>query len=123
MRILTRERWMVIWGLMTVAVVITASMVGAHPELVQSATACTTVTIQGFQFNPDTLSVKRGSKVIFSNQDDTPHTVTPENKAAFTGSGRLQKNDSKPIVFTQVGEQDYFCEIHPSMKGKIIVTN
>jgi plastocyanin len=80
-----------------------------------------TVTIQGFQFQPVTLTVKRGTTVTFVNKDATPHTVTPEKGAKFTGTGRLQKNESKQITFNQVGEQNYFCEIHPSMKGKITV--
>jgi plastocyanin len=91
-------------------------------ELAQS-TASNAVTIQGFQFRPDTITVKRGSIITFTNKDGTAHTVTPDRAGAFTGTGRLQQNDSKQVTFSQVGEQDYFCEIHPSMKGKVVVTN
>ncbi len=98
-----------------------------HIPAVQStriaATQSVTVTIEGFQFKPNTVTVKRGTRLTFVNKDATPHTVTPEKGAKFTGTGRLQKNDSKSVTFNQVGEQNYFCEIHPSMKGKIIVTN
>ncbi len=135
MHFFTRRQWMAIWGFMTAAIVIAVSTAseafttqpspvsqGTNRELAQSP-ASNAVTIQGFQFKPNALTVKRGSMVTFTNKDATPHTVTPENGGKFTGSGRLQKNDSKQVAFKQVGEQDYFCEIHPSMKGKIVVTN
>lgn len=82
-----------------------------------------TVTIEAFQFKPNTLTIKRGTTVTFVNKDGAPHTVTPEKGAKFIGSGRLQKNDRKQVKFSQVGKQSYFCEIHPSMKGQITVTN
>lgn len=81
------------------------------------------VEIEGFQFKPDTVTVKRGSTVTFTNKDGTPHTITPEKGEKFTGTGRLQKNDSKQVTFNDIGEQNYFCEIHPSMKGKVTVIN
>jgi plastocyanin len=82
-----------------------------------------TVTIEGFQFKPNAITVKRGTTVTFINKDAAPHTVTPEKGAKFTGTGRLQKNESKQVTFNQVGKQNYFCEIHPSMKGQITVSN
>jgi plastocyanin len=81
-----------------------------------------TVVIDGFQFMPNHVMLKKGGKVTFINKDSTPHTVTPEQEAKFTGTGRLEKDaPAKTIIFTTTGEQNYFCEIHPSMKGKITV--
>jgi len=81
------------------------------------------VEIEGFQFKPNTVTVKRGSTVTFTNKDATPHTVTPAKGGKFTGTGRLQKNESKQVTFNEVGEQNYYCEIHPSMIGKVKVIN
>jgi len=135
MRFLTRRPWIPFLGFITAVLVITVSMAcstlatpssvlfpGTSSKLVKSA-ASNTVTIQGFQFKPDTLTVKLGSTVTFTNQDATPHTVTPDQGATFTGTGRLNQSDSKQVTFNQVGEQNYFCEIHPSMKGKVVVIN
>jgi plastocyanin len=81
-----------------------------------------TVMIDGFQFMPDSLVLKKGGKVTFINKDSTPHTVTPDEGSKFMGTGRLEKDAPvKTITFTTTGEQHYFCEIHPSMKGKITV--
>jgi plastocyanin len=79
------------------------------------------VSIKGFQFDPPTVLVKKGGKVIFTNFDSTPHTATPLEGAQFTGTGRLKRNESKAVEFVTTGVQAYFCDIHPSMVGKVIV--
>jgi plastocyanin len=81
----------------------------------------TTVKIEGFQFALADITIKKGGKVTFTNKDSTPHTVTPDKGAKFTGTGRLAAGKSKTIVFNTVGVQSYYCEIHPSMKGKVTV--
>jgi plastocyanin len=81
------------------------------------------VTIESFQFTPNNVQLKKGGKVTFINKDTTPHTVTPEMASKFTGTGRIANNESKTIVFDTVGVQNYFCEIHPSMMGQIVVIN
>jgi plastocyanin len=91
-------------------------------EIVAQAPVTTaTVTIESFQFTPNNIMLKKGGSVTFINKDSAPHTATPERGARFTGTGRLSKNQSKTVVFNTVGVQNYYCEIHPSMKGKITV--
>lgn len=107
----------------------TQSPVVAHqhpiPEVqsvaAQAPVSSATVTIESFQFKPNNIVLKKGGKITFTNKDSAPHTATPENGAQFTGTGRIRKNESKVVTFNTVGVQNYFCEIHPSMKGKITV--
>jgi len=80
-----------------------------------------TVTIEGFQFTPAEISVKKGSTVTFINKDATPHTADPDSGDGFVGTGRLRAGESKEIAFNSVGTQAYHCAIHPSMMGKVIV--
>ena len=80
-----------------------------------------TVIIQGFQFQPAEILIKQGGSVTFINKDSTPHTATPTKNAQFTGTGRLKRNQEKTVMFEELGVQDYFCEIHPSMKGMVTV--
>lgn len=80
-----------------------------------------TVTIQGFQFKPAEIVIKQGGSVTFINKDSTPHTATPMENANFIGTGRLKRNEEKTVTFEELGVQDYFCEIHPSMKGMVTV--
>lgn len=43
--------------------------------------------------------------------------------AQFQGTGRLSRNESKAVVFEVAGIQEYFCDIHPSMVGRIVVVD
>lgn len=79
------------------------------------------VNIEGFQFQPDNVTIKKGGKVTFINKDSTPHTVSPDEGIKFAGTGRLDQNAPQTLVFDTVGKQNYHCEIHPSMQGKINV--
>ena len=79
------------------------------------------VTIQGFQFQPAEIVLKQGGTVTFINKDSTPHTATPTKDAKFVGTGRLKRNEEQTVTFDELGIQDYFCEIHPSMKGMVKV--
>jgi plastocyanin len=94
-----------------------AEMLERPSEAVTEAT----VTIEAFQFSPNNIVLKKGGKITFINKDSTPHTVTPDPEAQFIGTGRLAKDESKTAIFDKVGVQTYFCEIHPSMMGKITV--
>lgn len=82
------------------------------------ASKAKTVDISHFEFHPPTLSVAKGTKVVFSNSSGTAHTAT--DKGAFN-SGRIKPGDSFAVRFEQRGTFRYHCEIHPSMHGKIVV--
>lgn len=78
-----------------------------------------TVSIGNFAFNPATLQVKVGATVIWTNNDVAPHTIT---STGFASSGIMAGGQTFSHIFTQPGEYDYSCSIHPTMKGKIVVT-
>lgn len=80
-----------------------------------------TVTIEAFQFRPNEIVLKKGGRVTFINKDSTPHSATPDPGSKFTGTGRIEFNQSKTVVFNTVGMQTYYCDIHPSMTGRIRV--
>ncbi len=85
-----------------------------------AATGTINITIQDFKFAPDTMMVKVGTKVIWTNKDSSAHTVT-EDKNAFT-SELIKQNATYEYTFTKAGTFSYFCQPHPFMKGKIVVT-
>ena len=76
------------------------------------------VTIDNFTFNPQTLTVKAGTAVIWTNQDDIPHTVA--GPPAFR-SKALDTAQSYTFTFTTPGTYKYFCSLHPHMTGTIVV--
>ena len=77
-----------------------------------------TVTIKGMVFDPAELHVKKGDAVIWINKDIVAHNVTQFPDSKWT-SGTLPNGKSwKKDVDKSF---DYFCSIHPTMKGKVIV--
>lgn len=82
-------------------------------------TAPNNIAIVGFAFNPKTLTIKVGTKVIWTNDDPSIHTVTADN-GAF-GSSSLPPGGTFSFTFTKAGTYTYHCKIHSSMKATIIV--
>lgn len=86
------------------------------------AVATDTVAIQNFAFSPETITVKVGTKVTWTNKDSAAHTVTGDSKDG-PASGTLGQGASYSFTFTKAGTFSYECAIHPNMKGTVIVTN
>lgn len=85
-----------------------------------AAPAANTISINNFSFQPAVLVVKEGTKVIWTNHDTTPHTVTSADKR-FASSAGLDTDDQYSVKFDKPGSYEYFCSLHPMMVGKIIV--
>src|SRR5580692_3753728 len=78
------------------------------------------VGIDNFTFNPQTVTVKAGTTVTWTNKDDIPHGIAATNNA-FKRSQALDTDDSFSFTFTTPGTYQYFCYIHPHMTGSIVV--
>jgi amicyanin len=83
------------------------------------ASGTVNITISNYTFNPDTLTITAGTKVVWTNQDTVSHTITNDSK--IFGSGFLAKGNTYEFTFDQPGTYDYHCTPHPFMRGKIIV--
>jgi len=79
------------------------------------------VTIDNFNFNPQVVTVARGTKVTWVNRDDVPHTATSSDSPPKFKSKALDTDDRFSFVFTQPGVYPYFCAVHPKMTAKIVV--
>ena len=77
------------------------------------------VEIKGMAFSPAKLTVAVGDTVVFTNLDGAPHTGTANDTSFDTGT--LNKGESGTITLTTAGTLDYFCAVHPMMKGQLIV--
>jgi plastocyanin len=82
------------------------------------AVAAPVVRMENIAFVPATLTVDRGTEVLFENKDVAPHTVTAQ--AARIDSGTLGPGKSFRLVVNQ--PLDYLCTIHPSMTAKILLS-
>ena len=100
----------------------TATMLAAVvlPGWADTAVQPTAVSIDNFTFGPQTLTVKAGTTVTWTNKDDIPHGVASSNNA-FTKSRALDTDDSYSFTFTTPGTYQYFCYIHPHMVGTVVV--
>jgi plastocyanin len=76
------------------------------------------VGMAGLKFQPGTLTVAKGTTVVFDNDDTAPHTVTA--RSGGTDSGVIDPGKSFSLVAAE--SFDYFCTIHPSMTAKLVVT-
>jgi plastocyanin len=76
------------------------------------------VKIGNFTFGPQEMKVKAGTTVIWTNEDDIPHTVVSPNNFR---SKALDSDDKFSFTFTTPGTYKYFCSLHPHMTGTIVV--
>ena len=81
------------------------------------------VVIRTFQFAPDTLRVKVGTRVVWTNADDIEHTITAGTPDVRDGrfNGVLDKRAIYSAVLKQAGTYRYFCDRHRFMNGTVIV--
>jgi plastocyanin len=78
------------------------------------------IEIKDFAFNPQTITVKSGEKVIWINRDEEPHTVVSVGKQ-FKKSTALDTDQEFTITAGAPGTYEYFCSVHPKMTGTIVV--
>ena len=77
-----------------------------------------TVLIKEMKFNPAELHVKLGDTVVWMNDDLVDHNVTSyRDKILF--SDTLKVGNSWKWVVTDSAA--YYCSIHPTMTGKILI--
>jgi len=81
-------------------------------------------------FDPNTSTINKGDKIIVTNKDTLPHTVTsgmgpndPNSVKQFDTS-IIQAGGTAIIdtINTNLGEYPFHCTVHPYMTGKLVVT-
>ena len=79
------------------------------------------VGIDNFSFSPAEITVPVGTKVEWTTHDDIPHTVTDAHDAKANHSPALDTGDSYSRTFDKPGRYEYFCALHPHMRGTVVV--
>ncbi len=77
------------------------------------------IQIRDFTYTPQTVSVKAGARVTWTNDDVVPHTAT--DRSAAWDTKPLSRGQSSTQAFSSVGTFHYYCTLHPSMTGSVIV--
>jgi len=73
---------------------------------------------------PSLIVIDSGKEVTWVNEDSAFHSVTSGFYDAPTelfDSGHLDPSESFTFTFDESGIYDYFCTLHPWMKGQVIV--
>jgi plastocyanin len=77
-------------------------------------------------YEPETQTVSKGTTVTWTNADSTLHTVTSGSAEAGNSgtefdSSYLAAGKTFQHPFSTAGTFDYYCTLHPFMKGKVVV--
>ncbi|MFD9634623.1 cupredoxin domain-containing protein [Streptomyces violascens] len=87
----------------------------------ESPSTAGSVSIKNDAFTPKILTVKAGSTVTWTNDDEEPHTVTSDVNGPLRSPG-LDTGAVYHFTFTAPGTYTYLCTIHPFMHGTVTVT-
>jgi len=108
-------------GLVPVLILVTLFAVacGAQATATPTRPALPPVNADIKNSTHETLNVKVGTTVVWTNRDEVPHTSTEKNgswDSSFLILGR-----SFSFTFTEPGTYDYFCALHPQMTATVTV--
>ena len=73
---------------------------------------------------PSVIVIEKGKQVTWVNEDSAFHSITSGYYGTPTelfDSGHLDPFESYTLTFDETGTYDYFCTLHPWMKGQVIV--
>lgn len=77
------------------------------------------VEIRDFKFQPASITVARGTRVTWLNDDEESHAVA--SMEGVFRSPALNKGERFSYAFTTPGTYHYFCAIHPYMRADVVV--
>lgn len=83
----------------------------------------TDVEIVDSAFKPKDIVVSKGTEVTWINTGDLPHDVTEQvsNDRQTFASETLRKGDTFEHKFDTPGDYYYYCTIHHTMLGSVVV--
>jgi plastocyanin len=79
------------------------------------------VDIVNFEFKPQTVTVKPGTKVTWTNGETAIHNIKDTSALATPVSKEMGKGDTFSITYPSPGSYSYICGIHTYMKGSVEV--
>jgi plastocyanin len=91
----------------------------AAAAVAPAASGHVSVSISGFAFQPATITVKPGTKITFTNHDQTAHTATSNHPGFDTGT--VGPGKSATVTLKKPGTYTYYCQFHAFMHGTVVV--
>jgi plastocyanin len=84
-----------------------------------SSGGATTITIAGFAFDPDTITVSGPTEVTVTNDDSTTHTFTLDDGSV---DEKVEPGATVTVTVDVSASTGFHCNIHPQMTGQIEVS-
>jgi plastocyanin len=78
---------------------------------------------QGRIFSTDSIAIKKGETLTFLNDDTVPHNIASISKGNEFNLGSQRPGASTDVTFTEPGEAQVICAIHPRMKMTVKISN
>lgn len=108
------------------------------PSAESAGSSATSVEVVNIAYAPESIEVEVGDEVVWTNEDESVrHTVTSgtpgDNGVPGVSEGKSANADGLfngdlpdasstfSFTFTEKGTFAYFCEVHPSMVGEVVV--
>ena len=79
----------------------------------------TTITIAGFAFDPDTITLSGPTEVTVTNEDTTTHTFTLDDGSV---DETVDPGATVTVTVDVSAATGFHCNIHPQMTGQIEVS-
>jgi len=79
----------------------------------------TTITIAGFAFDPNTITVSGPTEVTITNNDSTTHTFTLDDGSV---DQTMDPGATETVTVDVSASTGFHCKIHPQMTGQIEVS-
>jgi plastocyanin len=79
----------------------------------------TTITIAGFAFDPNTITVSGPTEVTVTNNDSTTHTFTLDDGSV---DETVEPGATVTVTVDVSASTGFHCNIHPQMTGQIEVS-
>jgi len=81
----------------------------------QANTKLHEVEIRGFKYFPETVEVRPGDTIRWTNRDAAPHDATGGN----WNTEIMTRNQSAKIIVRADMDLNYICSIHPQMRASL----
>jgi plastocyanin len=81
------------------------------------------VLVANFSFSPQAMTVAVGTTVTWTfEQPEAPHNVVSLSLPVVFNSGTPRGRGTFRFTFTRPGTYAYICQVHPYMRGTVVVT-
>jgi plastocyanin len=84
-------------------------------------TKTVTVEIKDNVFSPQIVAINAGDTIVWKNVGNSNHTAHSAGSSVLWDSGNLAPGATYSHKFPATGRYEYYCSIHTSMRGTVIV--